>query len=306
MFVRTLSIFLGCALAAPTVARADAFQDQSPTIDDARTQTAREVFLAAVDAVHRGDWLEARELYARSYSLRPASTTLYSLAVAQRETGDLVKAIENFRAFLALEPNAQSLRFREPAERALDDLERRIARVTIVLQPKKVSGVAIQLDGSPIKAETERYANPGLHTVEASAPGYHARVLSVRVAPGDQERLVITLNPIARPDRVVESPPPPNGPPVVPLVALGLGSFVLSAGVTTGVVGVVMASNADTQAEATESRRIAIAGDVIAATGALAAGLGLALLIGELVADANDNTQAARVTATSDGLRVAF
>src|SRR5262245_27117761 len=115
--MKTLSLILCLGMAASNVAHADALHDQSSNIDDARTQTAREVFVAAVEAVQRGDWLEARELYARSYSLRPASTTLYSLAVAQRETGDLVKALESFRAFLALEPNAQSLRFREPAER---------------------------------------------------------------------------------------------------------------------------------------------------------------------------------------------
>jgi hypothetical protein len=268
------------ATAAPA-SRADTRDDAAA--EDPRTEAAREVFRAAVEAVQRGDWLEARELYRRSHDLWPAPATLYSLAVAQRETGELVEALDSFRAFLAMPSTAELERFREAATRASEDLDGRIVRLRIVVVPATAGDVEVRLDGNSVEQDHEQLLNPGLHTVEARADGYQPKIFSVRFASGTRERRVVELSP--RETEIAGKPgggaPAPASwePPLVTLAALSAGSAVLSAGVTTGIVGVITASEASEPGEADRARRLALAGDVMAVTGAVGIGLGVAFWI---------------------------
>jgi hypothetical protein len=291
-----LVVFLaGATAAAPPAAAAPARHE------DSRTLTARELFLAAVEAAQAGDWPAARQLYARSYALKPAPSTLYSLAVAERATGKLVSALAHFRAFLAIDDTPAMKRFREHAERAVIELERRVARVTVVVSPED-DDVELYLDDEAVEAARAREADPGVHTLEVRGRGQRSRILSLRLEPGEHERLKVTLDGgDARPEaEVVTTPssetPPASAvmpPPVASLVAFGIGSALLSAGVTTGVVGVVRAANVDRQHEADEARRLAIAGDALALSGAGAFAVGLGVWLGEALGGGDDRPDVA-------------
>src|SRR5262245_8834476 len=89
---------------------------------------ARELFQEGSKLAQAGRWAEARDRYERSLRLKRAPVTLYSLGVAQRSTGQLVEALENFRAFLAEPSSPATLPYEAPARAAVDELERRVAR----------------------------------------------------------------------------------------------------------------------------------------------------------------------------------
>jgi hypothetical protein len=275
---------------AGSEARAD------PVIESERTDVARGLFLAAVEAAQNGDWLEARELYARSYALKPAPTTLYSLAVAERATGQLAQSLKDFRTFLAIPPTDTTKPYREPAQRARTELERRVARVTVKVAPADAGDVEVRLDAEPITPLREHLVDPGVHMLEATAPGFRSKIVSLRLQSGAREQLTLRLEPIA--ERAPQMPPP------VSWVALGIGSALVTAGVTIGLVGVGQASEADTEDEATDARHLAIAGDVVTATGALTAALGFSFWIAHAVD--NSGEAALHVTPTGASLRVAF
>ncbi|HVY47558.1 MAG TPA: hypothetical protein VHB21_16830, partial [Minicystis sp.] len=88
-----LAASLGAALfAAAPCARAQ---------DAADVAAARDLFNEATRYAAAGQWELARDRYQRSLTLKRAAITMYSLGVAQQNTGRLVEALESFRAFLA-------------------------------------------------------------------------------------------------------------------------------------------------------------------------------------------------------------
>src|SRR6185437_3696897 len=92
------------ALALPRAALAD------------DVDAARQAFLEARALGSQGRWAEAAERYGASLRLHRSALTLYSLGLAQKESGKLVEARESFTAFLA-EPSTEKTRAYEPRAR---------------------------------------------------------------------------------------------------------------------------------------------------------------------------------------------
>jgi hypothetical protein len=248
---------------------------------------ARDLFTEASELAQQGKWDEARELYARSLALKRAPITLYSLGIAQRNTGRMVEALENLRAFLA-EPSVPATQpYEQPAREAIADLERRVARITMKVEPPGVADLALRLDGVAVSAAAigvARPIDPGVHEVIATAPGRREARVRVTVAEGGHETVALTLVPAAAGDARADHPPqrPADERSVVLPAALIIGGgAALGVGITVGLIGVGEASDAPASEgpEADSARVKMITGDVVAGVGLVAAAVGAVLLL---------------------------
>jgi hypothetical protein len=254
------------------------------------TETARACFVAAARLGQEGRWQEARELFARSLQLRPSPITRYSLGVAQRETGHLAEALGSFRTFVAEPVTAASQPFLAPAQRAILELDGRVARVTIAIQPPRPAGLSLTIDGQPVPAVMDgpREVDPGGHEVVASAPGFRRAQARFTASPGAPDRLALVLTPAppGTSDGVTSSassaPPPPIAPHrTLSIILLGAGGGLFATGAAVGLAGVGRAGHAAsaTSAEAHGARTMALAGDVMGGLGLASAGVGLVLFL---------------------------
>jgi hypothetical protein len=308
---RALAIALRLVTAAALLAGAP---PSALAQDAGDTATARELFIQAAALGQQGQWESARGLYERSLSLKRAAITLYSLGVAQKNTGRLLEAIESFRQFLA-EPSASGTKaYEQPAREAIAELEPRLARITVVVPPA-LTDVHVELDGQPLAAASlgvPRPVNPGAHVIAASAAERKPLRREVTVAEAARETVELvfeveaTAPPLSSSAGVLPTAPPvpttaatataaplasasaalvPRPPPPLrawPVVLLAGGGAAVIGGVVTGVVGVVHASEAPARnsAAAERARSEALAGDVIAGIGVAACLVGgIALLV---------------------------
>jgi hypothetical protein len=274
---------------APRVVRAESADD---------VETARAYFVEASKLGNQGRWREAREMYARSLQLKPAPLTRYSLGVAQRETGRLAEALQSFRAFLSEPATPATTPYIAPATSAIAAIEAGVGRVTIAVEPLRVDGLTLTIDGNPAPAVSEgpREMDPGLHEVVARAPGFRAAKASFMAVAGSAARVALALVPLpgtapvvaVRGDSQAPAPvaeasgPEPERPStVLPIVLMGAGAGLCVGGVSLGLVGVRQASEAPTRdgPDASAARAKGIAGDVIAGAGIVAAGVGLLVLL---------------------------
>ncbi|WP_437299107.1 hypothetical protein [Sorangium sp. So ce426] len=296
-----LSLLVAAAmLAAPAPAAAQSAADVA---------VAREIFIEASELARQGRWEQARERYERSLAIKRAPITLYSLGVAQQQTGQLVEALESFRAFL-VEPSAPATKgYEKLARQAIQELEHKVAALELRLSPGDAVGLEVKIDGVVVPAaalDRPRPVNPGDHTVTASAPGYREAERSVAAAPGSRAVVVLSLErevaaPAApaeprvsstsapasvAPARPVLRGAPPSSAPdavpsrVVPIVLLAGGLTTVAAGAAIGLLGVASASDAPTRdGDAADAARAqALAGDIVAGAGLLAAGVGVLVM----------------------------
>lgn len=142
----------------PVVGQARAQEEPS-----ARAVTlAREQFRLGLDAVRAGDWESARAAFQRSLDLAPRPVTVLNLAGALAQTGRLVEAAELYRRYLR-EAEADETRQRADATRALEALERRVARLRVHVEGSAAED-AVLLDGEvlpPAALEVEMPVDPG-------------------------------------------------------------------------------------------------------------------------------------------------
>lgn len=253
----------------------------------ADVELARELFREGSAFAKKDDWEQARDRYQRSLEIKRAAITLYSLGIAQQNTERLVEALESLRAFLA-EPRTKSTQaYEQPARDAIAAIEPRVARVSIHIAPEGLEELKVTVDGQTVPTVAlgrPRLCNPGTHELLASAAGHEQASAEFTVGEGEATDARLSLVPLA-----TKPPPPPptgsDGPELTaPIVLLAAGGAVLITGVAVGLAGVSQASDAayhdDDDADGARSK--AVAGDVLAAVGGAAAGVGLILLVVQL------------------------
>ncbi|MBI4952439.1 MAG: hypothetical protein HY908_10430 [Myxococcales bacterium] len=253
---------------------------------------ARELFQEGTAAAEAGRWQEAVDRFTRSLALKQAPLTVYSLGVAQKKTGRLAWALENFRAFLAEPATPTTEPYRPAATEAVAELDKRVAYVAISFAPPQLSGLVVTLDGEPVPLvalDRPRLVDPGDHVLEADATGYDAARATFKVLEGETADVQLVLPPTTHLE-----PSPWLG---ASLFAVGGSAAVV--GVALGLAGVSQASSAPTRdgPEATAARNKAVAGDVTAGIGVAVATTGLIVLLADLVGDDEDEPPVASTAA---------
>lgn len=234
---------------------------------------ARELFIEGTRLAEKGEWKEAREHFARSLRLKPASLTLYSLGVAQRQTDQWVEARESFQAFLA-EPSTQATQpFEKPARDAIAELNNSIPILRIQVTPSHLTDLHIEMDGLPVHAallDYPRPVNPGLHSISAAARGYKTATAQIHAKASEQStatlRLTLLKNEAPSP---LAAPSDPNAA-LLPLVLMGSGFSTTATGAAIFVSGY-----AQSESSARAGRTQMIAGGALSGLGLITAGVGL-------------------------------
>jgi len=238
---------------------------QSP----ADVAAARELFGEAAELARQGKWVRARDLYARSLKLKPSALTMYSLAHAQKESGHLVAALENYRRFVKAPPTEASAPYIERANEAIAALEKRVARVTLIVDSEAPSTVRVTIDDVEVPhaaLDLPRLVDPGRHEVSATADGSRDFNTAFTVAEGGATRIDIVLAAHER--------------PVLPLALMVGGGAAAAAGLVVGVVGYSEANGvASDSPEADSARTKGIVADVMVGAGLVGAAVGLVLVL---------------------------
>ena len=270
---------------------------------------ARELFKEAAELIKKGRWEEGRERLERSLMLKQAPITHFSLAVAQRKTGQLVEALESFRAFLASPAEKATDRYRAPAEQAVRALEPRVAKVSLLIRPKDPPELAVTIDGVevPVAAlDQMRLVNPGGHVLQVIARGFREATHSFQVGEGETVSLVVALEPAARADpstatavvtadgaavdgseHAGQDEADDAGFPTVPVALMAGGTAAFGVGLALGLIGLSEARDTPTNdsAEADAARTKGVIGDVVAGVGIAAVAVGGILLIVRALGD---------------------
>lgn len=230
---------------------------------------ARELFVEGAKLAEGGKWEEARQHFERSLALKRASLTLYNLGVAEQETGKLSAAVETFHAFLAqpVEPATQP--FVAPVRAVLARLEARVGHVALTVRPAGLKGLTVRIDGREVPAaEGSWMVDPGAHEIAAAAPGLGEIHQSTTVVEGGQSTLILSLTPA-----VAAVAGPRRGLALPATLALG-GLALFVGGEIAFTVGALKARH-----DADDAVTPMIGGNIAAAIGAAAGGVGLYLLL---------------------------
>ncbi|WP_437575404.1 hypothetical protein [Sorangium sp. So ce887] len=254
---------------------------------------ARVLFVQGAKLAREGRWEEARALYSRSLAIKAMPLTRYSLGVAQKETGHLADALASFRAFLAEPATPTTEPYVGPARGAVVALEGRVGRVTLAVRPGNIDGLALALDGKPLRAAPGQVLelDPGAYEVEASAPGFRAAVARFSVGAGGSVEVPLALAPAAtaQASATREGLPPladsseGSSSRTLPFVVMGVGGALFAGGAVLGLAGWKQAGDArsSTGSDASSARAKGIVGDVLGGVGVATVGIGLYLLLNE-------------------------
>ena len=225
------------------------------------TALAQEQFRQGRDALKRGDYAGALELFRKSQELLPTAGTLLNLASCEEKLGLLASARQHFQQALAGLPDSDAGRVRL-AKQSLAALEPRVPRLQIKLAKSAAQGARVMLDDAvvaPASLETDLPVNPGKHAIVVSASNLPDRHYEVTLEEGKATSITVETGiresqPAPAPPAPAAAPPPPP-PPVAPPSTSGtrIAGFVLGgvglAGLGAGAVTGVMALSTKRQLE---------------------------------------------------------
>ncbi len=138
---RTRAQFAGRLLAASLLTLATAASSAPPAAGEAQ---ALSLYRQSTEAYDGGRFQEAADLLLRAYALRNEPVLLFNLARAYEGMGDLRKAVDAYRGYLAGDPAASDRR----------SVEQRVA--TLERQLEERASLEKQRDDARAKAERER------------------------------------------------------------------------------------------------------------------------------------------------------
>ena len=201
-----------------------------------RRQAAKE-FASGDRAYKDGDFRLAAESYERAYKRAPHHSALWNAARAWHRAGELARAANLYAWYLREAP--PSARDRNSAQRALNDLSSRLARLEI----HAAEGVAaIRVDGEPVVASSV-FVTPGAHVVEGRTLGDRPVREPQSVAAGDV--ISISLSPPPPPPAAVAPAPAPVAE-AAPAPRSWLPVLYVGGAATLALAGVTVWSGLDT------------------------------------------------------------
>lgn len=209
----------------------------------------------SVDAdVHEAKLLMEQKRYsdacpkiAESYRREPTGEKIFELGRCHYEQGRIATAYYELREAMDIaQRDGRNDRLR-PARAMLDDIETQLPKlnVTVSLKASSLPGFEIKRDGMVIRPQEwgiDIPADPGVHTITASAPGHETMLKTVELRPdGSIEQVSVTsLDPAGMKPKAAAVPAPrrPEAGPEVADRARTSGAIQRTAGLILGSVGV--------------------------------------------------------------------
>ena len=220
--------FLASVLCAAPPARAQ--------LSDTERAGARELFKQGDQLQRAGHFAEALDKFQRAQQVFAAPTNLLRIAECEAALGRLVESTEAYREVLRspLTPGAPPA-FQAAVDQAkaeLSQVEPRVPRLVVQVQPASVQNAQMQIDGQNVSGALigePMSLDAGVHKIAVLAPGYSGTEQQVELKEHDSKTVALTLtpNPAAAPGAASPPGPPPvldgTPPPPPPIVATDLG-----------------------------------------------------------------------------------
>lgn len=223
------AIVAAVVLAASSALAANAAAGPPTARSFADREEARSLAKKGYDQLVSGDYKSAIETFRKAEEHFHAPTHFLYIAQAQVKLGKLLDAEKSYRRILDEKLAADApLPFKEAqtaARNELRELEAKVPTITISLAGSAAAQGRATLDGADVTTlGAPIRLDPGLHTINATAPGVVPIERAVSVKAGDKEVVTIALDP----------PPKPSIVPAV--VAFSLGGAALGAGIATQIL----------------------------------------------------------------------
>ncbi|MFO0548375.1 MAG: hypothetical protein U0271_08315 [Polyangiaceae bacterium] len=308
------------ALFAPTSALAE------PT--DADRAAATQLFRTGRELMEKRDFAAACPMLEESQRLDPGGGTLLNVALCHEAIGRLATAWTEFAEALGIARRDGRDDRVELATTHMAALEPRLSRLTVVVRAT-APGLVIKRDGTPLGRGAWGVAlpvDPGVHVIEASAPGFATFELRVEVgADRDQREAVVpelislptTHHPASKkPTETSDDKDVPARPRrgargslrAAYAVAFTFGGGWLTAAAATGAIALARRQESDAECAPVctsrayelneEAKPFADASTATFVLAGASAALGLALVI---TAETGGTLSAARVSASREG-----
>ncbi len=181
--------------------------------EDSATETgaARTLAVDGLKLAQAGKCDEAAPKLERAEKLHHSAIVLSRLGECNVSLGKLVEGSEQLRKVLReplpANPTPALSKAYEHAQAALDSARPRIGGLTVSLGGAAPQGTRLTVDGKEVPAtlvDTELPADPGDHTIEASAPGYLKA--SAHVSLGNADKKTVSLKLDADPNAPAPTP----------------------------------------------------------------------------------------------------
>ena len=198
-------------------------------VSDAERAAARQLFKEGDDLQRAGKFADALDKFQRAQQVFSAPTNMLRIAECEAALGRLVEAAESYRALVRTPlPAGSPPAFQAAVGQAkgeLSQVEPRVPRLLIQMDPPSAPSPQLQVDGQAVPAALigEPFPlDPGQHRVLVTASGYAGGEQTIVLKEHETKTLAVVLRPItgvtyapgttaaAAPS---SSPPPPPPPP---------------------------------------------------------------------------------------------
>ncbi len=224
----------------------------APAQEERKPTEAQALFDEGRSIMAEGGSLElACSKLEQSYELDKRGDTLLNLAECHRRQGKTASAWREFDEAIRYAKEVDFVEAMAAAEKLRDELAETLSELTVVvpLEPAPPEDLELMLDGKPLPKSQWReklFVDPGVHSVRATAKGYHPYQASIDVKPGaDRATITVALEPIVEPPQPKPKPPEPKPPapvradgtplPVWAIVVGGSGVAMMGASIAFGV-----------------------------------------------------------------------
>lgn len=229
---RVAERLVGLALAVALLATA-------PDTAASDKAAAESLFNAGKTLMDEERYAEACEKFAGSMDAEPSVGAQLNLALCHEKQGKVATAWRYYEDAALMAKALNDSRRERGALKLASQLEPKVSRVTIrVAEP--IDGLRITQDGEEVAGLDEALPiDPGMHRLEASAPGHQPWSKAISI-PGEAIQEVVTvpaLEPIrGMPAVVEEGEPLPTWQLVAGWSAIGVGGLGLTVGTVFGIL----------------------------------------------------------------------
>jgi hypothetical protein len=186
-------------------------------ISDAERAAARQLFKEGDELQRAGKFADALDKFQRAQQVYSAPTNQLRIAECDAALGRLVESAEAYRAVVRTSlPAGSPPAFQSAIDQAkaeLEQVEPRVPRVLIQVQPAGSSGTQLEVDGQAVSAALVGEPlplDPGVHRVFVSATGFSGAEQTIALKERESRTISFTLR--ALPPAPPLQPPPPALP----------------------------------------------------------------------------------------------
>jgi hypothetical protein len=207
-------------------------------VSDAERAGARELFKEGDQLQRAGHFAEALDKFQRAQQVFAAPTNVLRIAECDAALGRLVESAEAYREVLRSPlPAGAPSAFQAAVDQAraeLSQVEPRVPRVVVQVQPTGAQNAQMQIDGQNVSGALLGEPIPldaGSHKIAVLAPGYAVSEQQLELKERDSKTVTLALSPSPEAAGPASAGAPPAPPPVIgvtppappPIVANDLG-----------------------------------------------------------------------------------